>query len=153
MMFSTVGDRGHEEYGKRTRFLSHALRVQGVPSRSKGPQVIGQHLDVCNLKPHPSPVQNCLMNAVKHRCLIPLFLAALAIPLIGTAQNVGVGAKPIPGAEIIIDGSRTMLDEKWTYWEGPRFASALPIKWKIVDDPVDKGTVVMTDDRAEDGGK
>ena len=29
----------------------------------------------------------------------------------------------------------------------------MPIKWKIVDDPVDKGTTVMTDDRAADGGK
>ncbi len=67
--------------------------------------------------------------------------------------NIGVGAKPIPGAEVLIDGSRKMLDEKWTYWEGPRFASSLPIKWKIVDDPVDKGTVVMTDDRTADGGK
>ena len=68
-------------------------------------------------------------------------------------KSLGVGAKPIPGAEIIIDGSRKLLDEKWTYWEGPGFKSSLPIKWQIVDDPVDKGTVVMTDDRAADGGK
>jgi hypothetical protein len=68
-------------------------------------------------------------------------------------KNIGVGAKPEPGAEFIIDGSRAMLDEKWTYWEGPGFKSALPIKWKIVDDPVDKGTVIVTDDRAADGGK
>ncbi len=67
--------------------------------------------------------------------------------------GVGVGAKPIPGAEMIIDGSREMLDEKWTYWEGPGFKSSLPIKWKIVEDPVDGGTVVMTDDRVADGGK
>ncbi len=67
--------------------------------------------------------------------------------------DIGVGAKPIDGAEIIIDGSRKMLDEKWIYWEGPGFKSAMPIKWKIVEDPVDKGTVVMTDDRAADGGK
>jgi hypothetical protein len=46
-----------------------------------------------------------------------------------------------------------MLDEKWTYWEGPGFKSALPIKWKIVDDPVDKGTVVLTDDPVAAGGK
>jgi hypothetical protein len=47
-----------------------------------------------------------------------------------------------------------MLDAKWTYWKGPRFASELPIKWKIVEDPVDKGgTVVMTDDPAAVGGK
>lgn len=67
--------------------------------------------------------------------------------------DVGVGAKPLSGAEVIIDGSREMLDAKWTYWEGPRFSSSLPIKWKIVDDPVDGGTCVMTDDPAAAGGK
>lgn len=68
-------------------------------------------------------------------------------------KSVGVGAKPIPGAEVIIDGSRETLDNLWTYWEGPRFAAALPIKWKIVDDPVDKGTVISSDDPAAAGGK
>ena len=68
-------------------------------------------------------------------------------------QNIGVGAKPVAGAEMILDGTRQMLDEKWTYWEGPRFASSLPIKWKIVDDPVDGGTVIQTDDPAAAGGK
>ena len=47
-----------------------------------------------------------------------------------------------------------MLDGKWIYWEGPRFASSMPIKWKVVDDPVDKGrTCIMTDDPAAAGGK
>jgi hypothetical protein len=68
-------------------------------------------------------------------------------------KHVGVGAAPVDGAELLIDGSRKMLDEKWTYWKGPRFASALPIKWKIVDDPVDGGTAVMTDDPVAAGGK
>jgi hypothetical protein len=67
--------------------------------------------------------------------------------------TIGIGAKPIPGAEVIIDGTREMLDAKWTYWKGPRFASALPIKWKIVDDPVDGGHALMTDDRAADNGR
>ena len=67
--------------------------------------------------------------------------------------SVGVGAKPLPGAEVILDGSRQLLDAMWTYWEGPRFASSLPIKWKIVEDPVDKGTVVSSDDPAAAGGK
>ncbi|MCA9214442.1 MAG: DUF1080 domain-containing protein [Planctomycetales bacterium] len=67
--------------------------------------------------------------------------------------DVGVGAKPIDGAEMILDGSRKMLDEKWTYWEGPRFSSSLPIKWKVVDDPVDGGTAIMTDDPVAQGGK
>jgi len=69
------------------------------------------------------------------------------------AANVGVGTKPIEGAEVIFDGSREMLDAKWTYWEGPGFKSALPIKWQIVEDPVDKGTAVMSDDPAAAGGK
>ena len=69
---------------------------------------------------------------------------------------IGVGARPIAGAELLIDGSRQMLDAKWTYWEGPGFGSALPIKWKIVEDSavrVQAGTVVMTDDPAAAGGK
>lgn len=76
----------------------------------------------------------------------------LAIPSFSRAE-AGVGAGPMEGAEVLFDGTREMLDEKWTYWEGPRFSSSLPIKWKIVDDPVDEGTVVMTDDPAAAGGK
>ena len=82
--------------------------------------------------------------------LLPFLFTAMAHPALA---DVGVGAKPPAGAEVIIDGSRAMLDEKWIYWEGPGFKSALPIKWKIVDDPVDKGTVVMTDDPVAAGGK
>lgn len=67
--------------------------------------------------------------------------------------EVGVGAKPLPGAELILDGTREMLNEKWTYWEGPGFGSSLPIKWKVVADPIDEGTVIMTDDPAAAGGK
>ncbi len=91
------------------------------------------------------------MNAsFLNRLLLAPLVAACAPPAFA---DVGVNAKPLAGAEVILDGSRGMLDDKWTYWEGPGFKSALPIKWKIVDDPVDKGTVVMTDDRAADGGK
>ncbi len=88
-----------------------------------------------------------------------LFLASLvgavlifqhASPVVA---EVGVGASALPAAEVILDGSREMLDAKWTYWEGPRFQSALPIKWKVVDDPVDDGTVIMSDDPVAAGGK
>lgn len=78
---------------------------------------------------------------------------SLSFELAVAAAETGIGAAPIAGAEIIFDGTRQMLDDKWTYWEGPGFASSLPIKWKIVADPVDQGTVVMTDDPAAAGGK
>ncbi|QDT45594.1 hypothetical protein Pan241w_57200 [Gimesia alba] len=67
--------------------------------------------------------------------------------------DVGVSAKPPTDAEILLDGSRKKLDEKWTYWKGPRFSSSLPIKWKVVEDPVNDGTVIMTDDPVAAGGK
>ena len=67
-------------------------------------------------------------------------------------EKTGVGIKAPKSAEIIFDGSRKMLDEKWTYWEGPRFSSELPIKWEIVNDPVDKGTVVNSNDPNAKGG-
>ncbi len=81
------------------------------------------------------------------------FAALLLLTAPATFAGTGIGAKPPEGAEVIIDGSRAMLDAKWIYWEGPGFKSAMPIQWKIVDDPVDKGSAVMTDDRAADGGK
>ena len=65
----------------------------------------------------------------------------------------GVGIKAPSGAEMLFDGSRKMLDEKWTYWEGPRFSSELPMKWIIQDDPVDDGTIVNSNDPAALGGK
>ena len=68
-------------------------------------------------------------------------------------QKVGVGAKPPKGAEVYFDGSRKMLDERWTYWKGPRFAGELPVKWTIVKDPVDKGTVLNANDPTAAGGK
>ncbi|MGI9466042.1 MAG: 3-keto-disaccharide hydrolase, partial [Rubripirellula sp.] len=89
--------------------------------------------------------------------LSALVLLIATVVLCGTRvqadDNVGLGAKPIAGSEMIFDGSREMLDAKWTYWKGPRFSSSLPIKWKIVDDPVADGTVMMTDDPAAAGGK
>jgi hypothetical protein len=92
---------------------------------------------------------------MKKRLVPQLVCSLMALAAIKgmAADNIGVGAKPVPGAEMILDGSRKMLDEKWIYWEGPGFKSSMPIKWKIVQDPVDKGTVVMSDDRVADGGR
>ncbi len=68
-------------------------------------------------------------------------------------EKTGIGVKAPENAEVIFDGSRQMLDEKWTYWEGPRFSSELPMKWEIVDDPIDEGTVVNSNDPFALGGK
>lgn len=82
-----------------------------------------------------------------------LVLVNSALGSAHAVAEVGVGAPPLAGAEVILDGTREMLDDKWTYWEGPRFQSSLPIKWKIVADPVDKGTVLMSDDPVAAGGR
>jgi len=86
---------------------------------------------------------------------LALSFLLLASPFLRAADPApGVGLKPETGADILIDGSRALLDDKWTYWQGPGFASALPIKWKIMPDPVDAaGSTVMTDDPAAAGGK
>ncbi|MFM2170530.1 MAG: hypothetical protein RI957_759 [Verrucomicrobiota bacterium] len=76
-----------------------------------------------------------------------------AEPATPTAHNVGVGAQAPTGSIVLFDGSKKMLDEQWTYWQGPRFGSALPIKWPIVEDPVDGGTCVQTDDPAVKKGQ
>ena len=82
-----------------------------------------------------------------------IFLLLAILCATQTWGEVGVGAKPAPGAEVLFDGTRKMLDEKWTYWKGPGFASSLPIKWKIAEDPVDEGTALVTHDPAAAGGK
>ncbi|MBN69879.1 MAG: hypothetical protein CME32_11455 [Gimesia sp.] len=80
-------------------------------------------------------------------CLTTPFTVSIA------QADVGVSAPAPADAEILLDGSREMLDQKWTYWKGPRFGSSLPIKWKVVEDPIDKGTVIQSDDPAAAGGK
>jgi hypothetical protein len=87
------------------------------------------------------------------RRILSLVTSGLICSASMTYGQVGVGVAPPNDAEVLFDGTRKMLDEKGTYWEGPRFQSSLPIKWKIVDDPVDKGTVLMTDDPVAAGGK
>lgn len=81
-----------------------------------------------------------------------LFVFYIATSVYAQAQ-IGVGAKVPKGAEVYLDGSRKMLDEKWIYWEGPRLAATMPIKWFVVDDPTGKGTAINTNDPAAAGGK
>lgn len=85
---------------------------------------------------------------------IYLTIAVLAIFALNAFNQVevGVGAKAPKDAEVLFDGSRESLDENWEYWEGPRFSTEMPIKWEIVEDPVDKGTVMNSNDPAAAGG-
>ncbi|MFN4145084.1 MAG: DUF1080 domain-containing protein [Runella sp.] len=86
--------------------------------------------------------------------MIPFFIFStlLLLPSFASAQ-VGVGVAAPKGATVYFDGTRQMLDDKWTYWKGPRLAAELPIKWQIVKDPVDAGTAMNTNDPAAAGGK
>jgi hypothetical protein len=95
-------------------------------------------------QPVPKPIS--LLSAL-------LFLTT-SLALIPTAKEpVGVGTKAPRGADVLFDGSRKMLDEKWIYWEGPRLAATLPIKWAIEKDPAGSGTVLNSNDPAAAGGK
>jgi len=96
---------------------------------------------------HPAHM-NRLNNPVPWLSMLVFGLS----PVINGMAQVGVGTQASADAEVLFDGSREMLDAKWTYWEGPRFASSLPIKWEIVDDPVDDGTAVSTSDPAAANG-
>ena len=87
------------------------------------------------------------------RILILPFVSILALMVPAHAQShIGVGAEPPAGAELLFDGSRQMLDEKWTYWEGPRLEASLPIKWEVENNPAGKGRVVNSNDPAAAGG-
>ena len=98
-----------------------------------------------------------MLSRPMNRLFRAVFVSAVAgfagvAPLVVRGE-VGIGAKPPSGAEVIVDGTRSTLEAKWTYWQGPRFASALPIKWPIVEDPVDAGSVLKTDDPVVAKGK
>jgi hypothetical protein len=83
--------------------------------------------------------------------VIPLVLFLFSInPVLG---QVGVGSSPPSGALIMFDGTRQSMDANWTYWEGPRLAAEMPIKWTIEEDPVDDGGVMNSNDPAGAGGK
>lgn len=67
--------------------------------------------------------------------------------------QMGVGASPPDDATVLFDGSLQSLHMNWTYWEGPRLAASMPIKWELQDDPVDQGMVMNSNDPAAAGGK
>ncbi len=93
---------------------------------------------------------NPLQSAITAFALFSCFCLCTSTALMA---QTGVGTKPSKKAEVYFDGSRKMLDNKWTYWEGPRLAATPPIQWQVVKDPEDKGTVLNSNDPAGAGGK
>lgn len=86
------------------------------------------------------------------RVLIIFLVGILAyMPEICLAQT-GVGVKAPKNAQMLFNGSKKMLHQKWQYWDGPRLAAEPPIKWAIVKDPVDKGNALNSNDPAAAGG-
>lgn len=82
-----------------------------------------------------------------------ILIVPILTSIIPIYAQIGVGAQPMKGAQIYFDGTREMLDQNWTYWNGPRLAATLPIKWEIVKDPVDVGTAMNSNDPVAAGGK
>ena len=98
-----------------------------------------------------------MMKPIKRYLFKPSFLILMLFLSAGlfstSCKQVGVGVKPPAGADVLFDGSQESLDEHWNYWEGPRLAAEMPIKWKILDDPVDDGSTMNSNDPASAGGK
>ena len=81
-----------------------------------------------------------------------IFLVLMMLGTQSVIAQTGVGTVPPEGATVLFDGTSESLHENWEYWEGPRFAAEMPIKWQIVDDPADEGTVVSSKDPSAAGG-
>ena len=79
---------------------------------------------------------------------IAIIVLCLSLINVYSQKAVGIGAEAPSGAEVLFDGTAESLHENWIYWEGPRFAAEMPIKWEIVKDPMDGGTVMSSDDPA-----
>lgn len=92
------------------------------------------------------------INKSKRLVLVLLVLTGITFSLKSIAQ-VGVGVKAPEGAKVYFDGTSKMLHKNWEYWEGPRFSTEMPIKWKIVADPIDDGKTVNSNDPAGANGK
>jgi len=83
--------------------------------------------------------------------LFALVIAPALVYLSCNRTGVGVGAPS--DATILFDGTEASLHDNWEYWEGPRFAAEMPIKWELSEDPVDGGMVLNSNDPAAAGGK
>ncbi|WP_266362619.1 3-keto-disaccharide hydrolase [Tellurirhabdus rosea] len=90
---------------------------------------------------------------MKRTYVLPTLLVLLCTFGFTASAQVGIGAKKPKDAQMLFDGTRQMLDEKWQYWNSPRLAAEPPIKWAIQPDPAGTGTVMNSNDPAAAGGK
>ena len=120
--------------GQGQRWKKVTLTEEGIYNGQAGDIDSDGDMDFLRLLTHDGTVFQAWINQRRH-------------------QRIGVGAPPPAGAEVLLNGTRELLDAKWTYWEGPRFSSSLPIKWELLDDPVDDGQVIVSSDPAGAGGK
>lgn len=81
-----------------------------------------------------------------------LLFTAIFSNSISLRAQVGVDAEVPEGGKWLFDGSKEMLEEKWTYWEGPRLKASLPIKWQLEKDPDGEDMVLNSNDPAAAGG-
>ena len=95
--------------------------------------------------------KNIYMNNSKINLLIAFLFSFYAFSQ-NQDLNIGLNAKVTDDGEILFDGTNKILHSKWTYWEGPRLKASLPIKWELVNDPINKGMVLNTFDSAAIGG-
>lgn len=123
-------NQGHARHWRKV-----TLTNEGIYNGQAGDIEGDGDIDICRLPTHDGTVFQAWLNQTNDK------------------KRIGLGAIAPDGADILIDGTRELLDKKWTYWEGPRFSSSLPIKWKLVDDPVNQGKVIVSSDPAGAGGK
>lgn len=83
--------------------------------------------------------------------LVVVLILGLAVQAVA---QVGVGAHRPAGAELLMDGTREMLEQKWTYWDGPCRSARPPIGWTVVDDLDEgEGTAISSNDPYAAGGR
>lgn len=88
----------------------------------------------------------------QHRTSNLIFSLLILLVCPAYAQT-GIGTMPPSDAKVLFDGSKKMLHDQWTYWDGPRLSAELPLKWEIIEDPIDDGYAVNSNDPAAAGGK
>ena len=134
----------HAIYFQFKRSLNHHVQQQSFPMIWEPKQMV-IHFGMKN---------SILLSSILRSTLYTISIVVLLFSATSSVDaQIGVGAEPPLNAETLFDGTRAMLEAKWEYWEGPRFSSSYPIKWRIEKDPVGHGTVMNSNDPAAAGGK